>query len=269
MENPVKKPNITCDLVFITPKLAAEFLEGNTGNRSKRRWWVEAMASAMRRGEWITTHQGIAITKTGRVLDGQHRLEAIISNGSGVWMMVTKGITDEAFKVIDNGIKRSVADLSGLPKRLAESCRFIGTLLFGASVSTQQIIDIANTGPNDIHEELIETCGSVRKYYTSAPIRSAATALVMDGFNKNEVFRIYTDMALERFSDLPLSAQALIRQVNSSKATANNSFDTLARGLKVLNPDNKDLTIIKCSESDIQSSKAYVRSVFQKALATE
>jgi hypothetical protein len=100
----MKKPSIKCELIFITPQMAKEMLVGNTANRHKRRWWVEAMANAMKRGEWITTHQGIAFTASGRLLDGQHRLEAIISRGEGVWMLVTTGIAEEAFKVIDNGI---------------------------------------------------------------------------------------------------------------------------------------------------------------------
>lgn len=261
------KPNIKFELVFITPEMAKQMLSGNDGNRQKRRWWIEAMASAMNRGEWITTHQGIAFTSSGRLLDGQHRLDAIISSGNGVWMLVTKGISDDAFKVIDNGIKRSMADLTSLPKRLSEACRLIATVLYGGAVSTQQVIDIAKSGVEDVHNELIETCGSSKKYYSSSPMRISAVALVMDGVPKKGVFKIYTDLVQEHFTDLPLSAQSLIRQVNSGKADASDHSDAISRGVKVLNPKNENLTKIQCSESEISASREYVRSIFKRALA--
>lgn len=262
------KPNIKVELVFITPEMAEQMLGGNSHNRQKRRWWIEAMASAMRRGEWITTHQGIAFTASGRLLDGQHRLEAIVGHKAGVWMLVTKGIDDGAFKVIDNGIKRSLADLTNLPKRLAEACRVIAAVMYGGAVSTQQVLDIAKSGVEEIHEELIETCGSVRKYYASAPMRTSAVALVMDGVPKAGVFKIYTDLVHEKFTELPNSAQALIRQVNSGKANAADASDTLARGLKVLNPCNGNLVKIQCSDAEISSAREYTRSIFKRALLT-
>lgn len=263
------KPDIKVELIFITPEMAEQMLGGNTHNRQKRRWWIEAMASAMRRGEWITTHQGVAFTASGRLLDGQHRLEAIISNKTGVWMLVTTGINEEAFKVIDNGIKRSLADLTSLPKRLAETCRVIGTVVYGGCVSSQQVLDIAKSGVEEVHAELIETCGSVKKYYASAPMRTSAVALVMDGVERSGVFKIYADLVHEKFADLPNSAQALIRQVNSGKANAADASDTLARGLKVLNPHNSNLIKIQCSDAEVSSSREYVRSIFKRALVSQ
>lgn len=266
----MKKPSITCELVFITKAIAEKLLEGNTCNRQKRRWWIEAMASAMKRGEWITTHQGIAITKSGRLLDGQHRLEAIVLNGDGVWMLVTRGIDENAFKVIDNGIKRSIADLTNLPKRLSECCRYIASIVLSSNnVSTQQVIDIAACGVADIHEELMETCGTAKKFYSSTPMRTAAILNVMNGHNKSEVFKIYKNLVHENFNEMPMSSQALVRQVTAGKASANDSSDTLARGFKVLNPENANLLKVQCSEPDWMAAREYTRSIIKKSLASK
>lgn len=260
------KPKLKFEMTFITPELAEKMLGGNIGNRSKRRWWIEAIAAAIKRGEWQMTHQGVAFTKSGKLVDGQHRLEAIIEANQGIWMLVVTGLEEDVFKVIDCGIKRTLADLTGLPKRLAESCRVIAAILYGGAVSSIQVEDIAKSGVDEVHGELIETCGSAKKYYASASMRVAATALVMDGIPKHDVFKIYSDLVQERFSELPMSAQALIRQVNSGKAIAGNSSDTIARGIKVLNPSNKDLVKIQCSDAEITSARAYVRSIFKRAL---
>lgn len=39
---------------------------------------VKGFAEAMSRGEWMVTHQGIAFSSAGVLVDGQHRLAAVI-----------------------------------------------------------------------------------------------------------------------------------------------------------------------------------------------
>src|SRR5256885_4562153 len=65
-------------VVTITPKKAAEYLERNTANRPLSAKTVRDFAAAMRRGEWQVTHQGIAFDTTRALVDGQHRLAAIV-----------------------------------------------------------------------------------------------------------------------------------------------------------------------------------------------
>src|SRR5438874_11918141 len=62
----------------ITPKKALEYLEHNTANRPLSGRTVRDFAQAMRRGEWRVTHQGIAFDTSGALVDGQHRLAAIV-----------------------------------------------------------------------------------------------------------------------------------------------------------------------------------------------
>ena len=49
----------------ISPAKAAEMLEANTTNRPLSRPVVKAFAEAMRRGDWMVTHQGIAFDGNG------------------------------------------------------------------------------------------------------------------------------------------------------------------------------------------------------------
>ncbi|HEY2041129.1 MAG TPA: hypothetical protein VGH11_00540 [Jatrophihabitans sp.] len=58
---------------------AAELLEANTTNRPLSMPVVRGFAEAMGRGEWLVTHQGIAFDVNGVLVDGQHRLAAIIA----------------------------------------------------------------------------------------------------------------------------------------------------------------------------------------------
>ena len=95
----------------ISPARAAEMLEANTSNRPLSRSTVRSFAEAMRRGEWLVTHQGIAFDVDGVLVDGQHRLAAIVVAELPVEMMVFTDVEPGTFDVLDTGKKRNAADV--------------------------------------------------------------------------------------------------------------------------------------------------------------
>ena len=94
----------------ITPKKAMEMLANNPDNRLIRKSHVAVLANEMASGRWQVTAQGISLTDNGQVVDGQHRLSAVIIANTPVQMMVATGVTKEAIDVYDIGAKRSVSD---------------------------------------------------------------------------------------------------------------------------------------------------------------
>jgi hypothetical protein len=96
----------------VTPEMAAKWLHPkiNRDNRVVRDNHVEYLAQEILAGKWQVTHQGIAFGKDGRLIDGQHRLNAIVRAGKAVQCMVSTGLEDEAYKVVDCGAARVVAD---------------------------------------------------------------------------------------------------------------------------------------------------------------
>jgi hypothetical protein len=95
----------------VTPKKAAEYLELNTANRPLSQRTVREFAAAMRRGEWRVTHQGIAFDATGALVDGQHRLAAIVEADLPVEITVFTEVPEGAFDVLDTGKRRNAADV--------------------------------------------------------------------------------------------------------------------------------------------------------------
>src|SRR5438874_4817529 len=95
----------------ITPKKALEYLEHNTANRPLSGRTVRDFAQAMRRGEWRVTHQGIAFDTTGALVDGQHRLAAIVEADLPVDVTVFSEVPEGAFDVLDTGKRRNAADV--------------------------------------------------------------------------------------------------------------------------------------------------------------
>jgi hypothetical protein len=94
----------------IGPVTAAKYLENAPTNRRVDPRVVLGFARTMSAGRWRQTHQGIAFNSVGGLVDGQHRLSAIIKSGKTITMQVTRGLTDDDILVIDSGKARSSGD---------------------------------------------------------------------------------------------------------------------------------------------------------------
>lgn len=75
----------------ITPEMAMNWLEHhNFKNRTISQGTVDSYATDMKNGRWSLTHQGIAFNTEGQLIDGQHRLWAIVFANKNIEMMVTR-----------------------------------------------------------------------------------------------------------------------------------------------------------------------------------
>ena len=82
-------PSHTSDIIEVTPEMATEWLKGNTKNRPINEEKVAEYAEKMRLGEWRERHSvPIILQSDGRLINGQHRLYAIIRAGVAVRLRV-------------------------------------------------------------------------------------------------------------------------------------------------------------------------------------
>lgn len=96
----------------ITPELAIQLLEANTLNRTLRDTRVERYAQDMKAGKWLLNGETIKITEDGQLLDGQHRLWAVIEANTPVDMLVVRGLDERVLHTIDTGAARTFADVA-------------------------------------------------------------------------------------------------------------------------------------------------------------
>jgi hypothetical protein len=96
----------------IDPKTAALYLESMEGNRSVRQARVDYYAAQMKAGLWRPTHQGIAFDSGGHLIDGQHRMWAIVESGCTVLIMVSRGVSPEDVVAVDSGLSRDYKDVA-------------------------------------------------------------------------------------------------------------------------------------------------------------
>lgn len=95
----------------ITPKLAADLLTNNAHNRNLRVGRVVQLADAMRRGEWELNGQTLKVADDGTLLDGQHRLQAVVESGVAIETLVMRDLPPRAQDTVDTGRKRRLADI--------------------------------------------------------------------------------------------------------------------------------------------------------------
>jgi hypothetical protein len=93
----------------ITPQDAEELLKRNTINRKLNKNTVRDLVRDIKASRWKLTHQGIALTPSYDVLDGQHRLHAIIEAAQQVDMFVTFDVDPDSFLYIDRMRRKSTA----------------------------------------------------------------------------------------------------------------------------------------------------------------
>ena len=112
MANAARNGKVTIQntLMDISPDIASQWLEGNVRNRRIDQKHVNCLAQEMAAGRWMMTHQGIAFDANGTLIDGQHRLWAILQSGCVIRMPVSFGLPVECIDAIDGMKARSNVD---------------------------------------------------------------------------------------------------------------------------------------------------------------
>lgn len=99
------------ELKTITPDEAKAMLEKNIGNRPCNQATVRLYTNLMLEGKWGLTPDAIAFDVTGRLMNGQHRLKAVILSNTTQKFLVTSQMPLESFAYTDYGRRRQAGDV--------------------------------------------------------------------------------------------------------------------------------------------------------------
>lgn len=97
-------------ILTIKPSYAAKLLKKNPKNRVLSDSLVRRYAEAMRKEKWRFNGEAVIIANDQSLLDGQHRLAAIVRSDKAQKMVVVTGVDTDVFGTIDIGKKRSAGD---------------------------------------------------------------------------------------------------------------------------------------------------------------
>lgn len=138
---------VTTHVEAVNPTLAARWMLCNTCNRKIRFPTVDKYSYAMSSGVWTVSNDDICFDPEGNLLNGQHRLLAIIQSGTTQIMTVKRNVPRSAMKHMDRGTSRSYAD----------QLRFAGEMnvnVLGAILKQAVLIDTGRIY-RDTHQQTV------------------------------------------------------------------------------------------------------------------
>ena len=155
---------------IIGPEAATELLSKNTKNRSAKKSNVTFLAKQMSEGKWRNNGETLKFSKTNKLLDGQHRLLAVIECGVAQSFTIVKGLDDDVFATIDSGKRRDAAD------NLAIAGYSYGPAL---AAIIKQVIKFGNTGRIDTAGTYIIPSADIIKKAADRPDLGTSAAFVL------------------------------------------------------------------------------------------
>lgn len=254
------------EIIKITPFIAEGWLKKNTNNiRAVDHRKVDAYAGMMSRNAWPTTHQGIAFDEYGQLVDGQHRLHAIMKSGKSIFSLVSFDVQSDAVTVIDRGLRRNAAVVLGEDKRVSEMICFITRILYSSNFGDDELLQVKNC-IGSYCNELISVCGSCRKSITASSIRSAfVTAYIQS--EDSEVLTNYRRFVClnvgepESVLNTPPSLRVLHHRIGASRIrlTPTAAFAYTYRAI-----NNLESKTVSITEEQLPSFLAVIRKFYRK-----
>jgi len=176
----------------ITPAQAERYLERNDNNRTMRPIHVAKLADDISSGRWHVNGSSIVFNGDGTLLDGQHRLAAIVQAGVPIDMVVVRGVSKAAMPTIDANISRKASDVAKL-RGYSNVSQLIGTARLLVSAKTGVVREgekISTGGLMDFlrkHPHLEDSVAASFKNSKTVPVASVAAwhyiAFYIGGFH--------------------------------------------------------------------------------------
>lgn len=171
---------VTTEVVTITPTMADAWLENNLNNRKVARSVVDKYARDMSEGRWKFTGDAIRFDVEGTILDGQHRLMAVVKSGVPLTAVVVYGLPTSTREVIDTGKARTTSDVVGMAG-VSNSVRVVGAARMlmiykldawknKPTLSSSEILNVVRA-----HPQLVTSAGTLPNIPRGVPLMAMIT----------------------------------------------------------------------------------------------
>jgi hypothetical protein len=218
-------------MTLITVEMAKQLMNKNADNpRPFVKSTAEDYARQMRLSRWGKSSESLVITRTGRLVNGQHRCLAIIVTELAQKMHVVI-IEDEDFDevsaVLDQGMKRSNSVILKTPSEIVQPITF---LLRGTGVKRVKPDDIKPFIHSPIGEHLksISEIRTTRRIWRNTQVRAAMVIAVRANWvGFTTALTIYQNLNEKNMATWPHIFSELFVQLTDTQKKLNRSGTTL------------------------------------------
>lgn len=252
---------IAFELELVTPKKAEEYLTRNIRNRKHRRQVVNEICNIIQNDEWRVVHQPIAFDAAGRLVDGQHRLMAIVKTCKSVPVYVARYQTEESAMnlPIDRQSRRSFADILERDKKTTETVSAIIEIATGRERRVPTIGEVSNAIERLAPElEVMHTrCNHTAKVRAIQSVRAAVVCNMRLSGEMDLISEQYRACLLLDFETCKPSVLAFIKACDSHSGGGGASRkEMFIRALKAFSPLNWNQKVNRISAKDADWSPA-------------
>jgi hypothetical protein len=256
--------------VRVTPDFAQELLQHNRNNRPISQKTVKEYAKRMKANEWEFNGDNIRFSEDGILMDGQHKLMAVVDSNTVQVFNIQTGLKPDVFDVIDIGKGRTASDavavagydnhgtLSAMIKLVMSYYQneMKNNAYGGKRCKTYSPADVINYMQNGLNVELAQECSTFgnkcmyKSRFYSGPTY-AAFCYIFSKIDREQAFFFFEllssgeNISKNAYSMIYMLRQKLINQ--QLKNTRLNTVDKYALLIKSWNYFRKGREVDKLS----------------------
>lgn len=254
-------------VLTVTPAHAEKWLEMNTDNRRIRPSHVRHLAKQMELGRWMLSPEPIVFSPQ-RLLDGQHRLSAVLMSGCTIEASVALVQNEDVFRVLDQGVNRNNTDLTGIPSTVLQPLQWLLKQSINGMRAGKIVVDdierIRNENIFTLSNRINDIIKPKDRRFKSAPFRAAyIMAVDLKMCDLETADRIYTDLSHMNMTDWSRMMQNIFHRFETTKVHgAVNSLrnEFFMAGMYLFSEANSKKTKIILTEKFIENTENRVRN---------
>lgn len=228
---------------WVTPDRAMELITKlHPNQRVLRNNNVNKYARLMTENKWELSYgSAIVISKNGVLLNGYHRLSAVILANKPVQFVIHYGADNDEFAVIDTGQRRTNADALGLKPYITEPLNFLHRFIHGQNSPTaQDIAPLIDTPIGEAVRFVGEHQPGNRTGKTTASFRAAVACCVLRRESKKyEIVHQYRSFCTDDYDNMSDRVKDLNRRLSQRGTKALRNYAPLYAGLVAFDPESK------------------------------
>ena len=257
----------------IGPSLASNLMDNNLNNRSFRLGHAKDIARQMKLGRWKASPEPIVITTRGRLVNGQHRLWAVVETSTTQEFTVVV-IPDEQyteiFEILDQGASRSSADVLREDNKNITPLNY---LLRTAGIKTVKHQDLRPFIESDLGRIIrkMNDRKPTAKIWKHNIVKASFAVCILDGvISEDQAFEIYDTLLTTAITNWPHVFGLLYMQLTDGSIPLNSTGrsvqnDWFIRTMFALkNRNNNSLKMIRIYKNTIMAGEASVMRVLSR-----